>query len=241
MPKTTSFTSAVEQDVHVISSIPRAKLGEKTVTADGRVYRYAKAGAVDLAPGKLVVAATAVANHENIAVASAAAVGDTQITVTLGATLATANQYSEGFMVVNDAAGEGIAYKIKSHPAANASASLVVTLEDPIKVALTTSSEVSLMKNLYDGLVISVTDQADAAVGIPNVTVTASYYFWVQTGGVCSALADEALTAGVALTTGTGVAGAVEALDAAGEQEIGVALQAGVDTEYRLIELTLDK
>lgn len=240
MPKTTGYASAVEQGVHETSSVARAKLGEKVQTADGRVYRYAKNAGTALAAGKLCVAATPVANHTNIAVAAAADVGATSITVTLGATAAAANLYAEGFVVVNDAAGEGIAYKIKDHGAGASAGDMVINLEDPIVVALTTSSEVSLVKNTYDSVVISATDQADLAVGIPNVAVAADEFFWLQTGGTCSALADEAITAGLSLTIGTSVAGAVEAADLVGEQVIGVATDAAVDTEYRRIELRID-
>jgi hypothetical protein len=97
-----------------------------------------------------------------------------------------------------------------------------------------------LDKNPWSAAVISVTDQADMPVGIPNVTITAAYYGWLQTKGVCSAFADESITAGLSLTTGTGVAGALEALDAAGEPLVGVALVAGVDDEYRAVSLMID-
>lgn len=241
MPKTTSMAQMVEQDVHTTSAEPRAKLGDKVMTADGRVYRYAKAGGTALDAGKLVVAADEVANHTNIVAGADAAVGATEITVTLGATAATVNQYAEGFVVINDAAGEGIAYKIASHGAADGATDLVIKLEDPIQVALTEdTSEVSLVKNIYDSVVISAVDQADAVVGVPNVAVAADEYFWVQTGGVCAVLADEAVAKGLAVTTGTGVAGAVEAVDAAAEPIIGYAIQALVDTEYRPVRLVLD-
>lgn len=240
MPKTTSLVQAVEQDVHTISDVPRANLGDKAITADGRVYRYAKAAGTALAPGKLCVAATPVANHENITVAAAVAVGETTVTATLGATAATAGDYDGGYMVVNDADGEGIAYQIKHSSAADSGGVITIELEDTVRVALTTSSQVSLQKNLYKDVVISAADQADCAVGVPNVDVTANYYFWLQTGGTCSVLADEAITQGLAVTIGSSVVGAVEGLDGAGEQQVGIAITAGVDTEYRAVRLTLD-
>lgn len=240
MTQTTSLVQAVEQDVHEISEYPKAKLGDKTITADGRVYRYAKAAGTALDAGKLCVAATPVANHENIAVAAAVAVGETTVTATLGATAATAGDYDEGYMVVSDAAGEGITYKIKHSGAADASGVITIELEDAVKVALTTSSEVSLYKNLYKDVVVSATDQADIAVGVPNVAVTANYYFWAQTGGMCAVLADEIIAQGSAATIGTGVAGAVETVDAVAEPIVGYAVTAAVDTEYRPLRLTLD-
>ena len=162
------------------------------------------------------------------------------MTITLGATAATVNQYAEGYLIINDVDGEGIAYKIRSHPAADSGATLTIELEDPIKVALTTSSQASLTYNPYDNVVISATDQADLPIGIPNIAVTAAYYFWVQTGGVCSAWADEAYAKGAALTIGTGVAGQLEAVDAAGEPQLGICHETAVDTEYRSVFLTLD-
>jgi hypothetical protein len=216
-------------------------VGIKGVTRDGRVYRYTQAGAGGaLAPGKLAVAATKADNHENILVASAAAIGATSVTVTLGATAATANQYAGGYMVVNDATGEGIAYPISGHPAADASASLTVKLAKPVQVALTTSSEITLLKNPWSGAVISVSDQLDMPVGVPNVNIPLSEYGWLQTRGVAAVLADETLAAGEMVTIGSSVAGAVEELDGVGEALVGVAIQPGVDTEYRAVYLQID-
>lgn len=227
-------------DIYDTSSSAELPVGTLGFTKDGRKFRYSLAGGVTLAAGKLCVAATVVANHQNMAVASAAAVGVNTVTVTLGATAATENQYAGGYLTINDVDGEGISYLVAGHPAADASGSLVVTLVDEVQVALTTSSQASLDKNPWHSAVISVTDQADMPIGIPNVAITNAEYGWIQTHGVCSALADEAITAGAAITTGTGVAGAVEALDAAGEPDIGYALVAGVDTEYRAVYLTID-
>lgn len=228
------------QDIAKVSSDALTNLGQVGVTPDGRIFRYAKAGGTALDPGKLCVAATVVANHENIAVASAAAVGATEVTVTLGATAATENQYAGGHLIINDAAGEGTAYLISGHPAADASASLVVSLAEPVRVALTTSSEASLQKNPWDSVVISATDQADMPVGIPVVSIAASNYGWIQTGGVAAGLADETLAVGSELTIGSSVAGALEVVDAVAEPIVGKAIQAGVDTEYRAVFLTLD-
>ncbi len=217
------------------------QLGTLVQTPDGRKFRYARAGASNLAAGKLVVAATQVADHTDLSVA-AAAIGDTQVTVTLGSTGVTADQYANGFLIVNDGTAEGTIYTIASHPAADASATVVVNLSQPLAAALAASgtSQVSLVKNTYADVVISATDQADLAVGVPPVAVTAGYYFFCATGGDAAVLGDEAVTAGLAVTIGTGVAGAVEALDAAGEQQLGIAKQALVDTEYQTVFLTLD-
>lgn len=228
----------IPQGIYEESSTSKGQLG--TVRrVGGRTFVYAKAGAAALGIGMVSVHPTPAANHQNVAVAVAAAVDADNVTVTLGATAATLNQYEDGYLVVSDATGEGTAYKIRSNPAADASASLKLTLYDRVHTALTTSSECCLIPNPYNGTVIAVTDQADGCAGVPIIGITANYYYWSQTGGICPVLADENVTQGSLLTFGTSVAGAVEAQDAAGEHILGYAYIALVDTEYRPAFLTI--
>lgn len=236
----TGFLQLASQDIRKISDTKQHRLGAVGVTRDGRVYRYSQAGGTTLAPGKLAVAATVDSNVTNKTVAATVAAGVRQVVIDAGGAI-TANAYADGFLTINDATGEGITYAVRGNSATSGAAELTVDLDEPVEVGLTVDvSEASLTKNPWDDVVISVVDQADMPVGVPNVSITNAYYGWVQTRGVCSVLADEAITAGLAVTTGTGVAGAVEALDAAGEPQVGVAIVAGVDTEYREIYLTVD-
>ena len=131
-------------------------------------------------------------------------------------------------------------YKIKSHPAASASATLTVELYDGLAVALAGTEECDLVASPYTGVVISNVDQADLPIGVPLVAVTASYYFWAQTRGPAAVLMDEAIGRGDTVTIGTAVAGAVEAQDAIAEPIIGHMLEAGVDTKYNQVFLTIE-
>ena len=74
------------------------QLGVRAVTGDGREFHYVQAGGTALVPGKLQQASAQVANHQNLTPTAATAVGDTSITVTLGGTAATANQYLGGWV-----------------------------------------------------------------------------------------------------------------------------------------------
>lgn len=211
---------------------------------DERRFRFAKNGAAALARGKLCVAATEEANHINLTVAAAAAVGDKSVTVTLGATQVAADDYAQGYLYIETLTGSGQTYRIRGHTAAASAASLTVELYDELRAALDTTSTAHLLKHPYDGVVISVTDQLDLPVGVPPIAVTAStatlhYYFWLQVAGPCAVLADEAFGKGAALTTGTGTAGAVEALDAAGEPQIGVAMIGPTDGDYTPVMLRI--
>lgn len=239
MSNLTSDIQIIPQALFSSSSTQNAEVGARAVTPDGRVFRYVKAGGTALVPGKLQQASAIVANHQNMAVQAAAAVGATTVSVTLGATAATANQYAGGMLIINDAAGEGHSYKIKSHPAADASATLAVTLEDAVVVALTTSSEACLIANPYSGVIVNPTTPTASPVGVAIYPVAASQFGWIQTKGLVSALADGAITVGLGIAPSQAVAGAVKAT-ATTLDNIGRAFQAGVDTEYRAVFLSLD-
>jgi hypothetical protein len=229
------------QDGRKISSTRLHQLGSIAETADGRVYRYARAGASNLVSGNLQVNADLIANHTNRGAGAAAAIGAREVSIAVGATAVTLDQYRDGFLTVNDATGEGITYSVNGNSASAGSTSVVVSLNEPVTVALVaTTSELTLKQNPWGDTVISATDQADLAVGVPNVAVTATYYYWAQTRGECAVWADEAVTKGLALTIGTGTAGQVEALDGVGEPQIGIASEALVDTENRSAFLTMD-
>jgi hypothetical protein len=227
---------------HVSGSTQLHQLGSVGVAPDGRTYRYANAGAVDLAPGLLCIAVDITANHEDLAV-NTFAVGDKSITVTLGATAITANEYDGGYVNVTDATGQGIMYQIESAPATDASGSVIIQLKTPIVVAAEAATTVTLVRNKYKDIIVSDGTQADLPVGVPNVAISAGEFGWVQTGGFCSVLNDTTtVVAGQPVTIGDADAGAVEVHNAATEVVVGVCPAGTVAAagEYTAIELTLD-
>lgn len=245
-PRTTSHAQAIEQDVWSESSVQLADLGQKVVTPDGRVYRYCQNGGTALAAGKLVVAGTgfeSVDNHADLATNTAAA-GDKTVTVTLGATAVTANEYAEGQLVINDDTGEGIAYTIGSHLAASASGDVVINLLEPIKTAFGANTTATLVKNKYRDVVIATGGtQTDVPVGVPNIAVTADYYFWAQTGGACAVLQSgtNTPTKGEPVTIGEATNGTVSGRDSIAEPEVGIGLDTAVSGEYNPVYLMIDR
>lgn len=242
MAQFTSDLAINPGNIRTNSSVQEVALGSKAVTPDGRAFRYVKAGATALVPGTVIDAPASVANHTNVAVAAAAAAGATQVTLTLGATAATLNQYAGGVLIINDVDGQGQTFTIKSHPAADASASLVVTLDDdePVVTALTTSSQATLVANQYSGVVIHANTEIAAVVGVAVTAITAAYYGWIQTRGPVSALCNATTAIGnqVAASDTTGTGG-YEIADGI-LPDIGHAITAGVATEYNAIFVTLD-
>ena len=220
------------------SSTQAHNLGERAVSNDGRAFRYVKMGAVAAVPGKLYQAPAEITNHQNLT-PTAAAIGDTSLTVTLGATAATANYYSSGWAVVTVTPGVGYQYKIKSHPAASSSGSLTLQLEDKITVALTTSSRIDLVPNPYSGVVVNPTTATSSPVGVAVTAITASQYGWLQTRGPATLLADGAVTVGTSLAASNAVAGAVEAFTGV-QAPVGIALTGIADTEYGAVLLGIN-
>ncbi len=185
-------------------------LGDQMVDKFGRTFRYVRAGAVALVAGNVLQSPAQVTTHQTMT-PSAAALGATSVSATLGATNAvTADQYAGGLLVVDTTPGNGYAYVIKSHPAAAAAAACVFTLEEPLKVALTTSSRVSLQANPYRGVIQTpVTTLTGAAVGVAVFPAAANEYCWIQTGGPAPVLVAGTPAVGAAVVVPATAAGAV--------------------------------
>lgn len=217
-------------------------VGTRFDLSDGREVTLVKNGAVALVSGVLVQDAAIVPNHQNIAVAAYQAYSangnvPAKVTVTLGATAATANQYAGGFVVVNDANGEGQTLRIASHPAADASATLAITLEDGANTALTTSSEVCLLPAHGMDVIVQPTTVTGAQVGVTLCPIAASAYGFVVSRGIVSCLAGGAIGVGLGISIGS-AAGSVS-VAAATTARLGFAAQAGVDTEYRAVYVNI--
>jgi hypothetical protein len=207
-----------------------------------RIFRYTGIGGVAVTAGKLLQTSAAVPNHRDVAVQAAAAAGVTTITVTLGATAATANQYKDGYIHINDDAGQGQFMRIKSNPAADASATLTLTLYDKVVTALTTSSKADLIGALFNDVVVAPTAETGALVGVTAMDMTADYYGWVQVSGPCSVLTSGTLVLGHPAVRSDTLAGAVEPGDhgTAGENfTVGSVMVVNDDTDNSVINLNL--
>ena len=230
------------QGIYQTSSTAKEALGTRRQLKDGREFVYAKAGAADLAAGKLGVAADVAAGHADEAILAVVAIGTKVLTVTVTAgTAIVANALKDGAFQINDGTGEGYSYPIVSNSAIDASGTDVsLTLSEGIKVALDTTSEFTLVHNPWKGVVEGTT--LGAAVGVPVVAVTTLYYYWAQTRGLANCLMGGTVALGSALMQdNAGVAGAFIIMTGAGVvPQLGyVHGFAGVDTEYQPVMLQI--
>lgn len=233
-----------DQDVRSISSAQGgADLGQIAETSDGRVFAYGQAGASNLSPGKLNQGVAATANHVNRSLGTYVA-GTNQISVTVGATAVTANQYAQGFAVVNAGTGAGQALLISGNTACSSSGTTVVNLADAIITATATAdSKVSLVPNGFANVVIADHTASTAVLpaGVANVAITAAYFGWLQVGGPASVLANGTPASGGSVIPSATTDGAVDVdLAASVQPKVGYCYQTAVSTEYRLVVLTIN-
>lgn len=224
------------------SSTQLMPIGVYAETPDGRGYRYAKVGGTSTVAGKVYAAAAWDSTNQapvgGLAVAVAAAIGDTQVTVTV-ATLA-ANLMAGGYLSTAITGGVGYVYSIKGNTLAATTS--VIYLNDPIVVALSTSSKVTLVKHPYDSIIVSPGGASTGQpVGVANQIITNANYGWIQTYGACSVLSGVATSVslpGVPLTVSATTAGSTIVATAI-LPTIGWAMQLFTATEYDLIYLTI--
>lgn len=229
--------------------------GSKYESADGREFVLVQNAGTALVSGTLIQGPVTIGStHQNLAT-STQAVGDKVVTVTLGGTLATANQYAGGYVVFNAGAGIGQTLKIASHPAGTSSGTVVLTLEDPIQVITASASTKStLILNPYgsgngtdvrtSGVVICPTTLTGPVIGvsfypIPASTTTVASYGLIQTKGLVGLLNDATTAIGLDLMPSANTPGAVQTYVVATKSRVGTSTVAGVTTEVRPVTIQL--
>jgi hypothetical protein len=217
-------------------------LGTMAFSRDGRIFRYCQAGASDLVVGNIVQSAAPVANHL-ANTPPAVAIGDKSFLYTPGATAGAANLYAEGTLMVDTTPGNGYTYGISGHPAIVSATAFLLTLDDPIQVALTASSRVGLHTHPYKNVIQCPTTVTAPAVGGVVAPITATQYGWLQTRGPFAALINGTPAVGVGVVTSATTAGAVDVAAVAAEinvRIIGRTMQVGVSTKNNGILLAID-
>ena len=181
--------TTIKQDLFNESQYPLHRLGQLAVDEWGSRYRYVQAGAVALATGHLLQESAEDTAFRSMVVQAAAAIGDTEINVTLGGTATTANLFDGGELVVESSTGLGQWFRILSHDVA-ASGTCGFVIDRPLKVALTTSSQVSVRKNSYNDVIDFPTTPTGKPLGIALYAMTIAYHGWICSGGDTVALYD---------------------------------------------------
>src|SRR3990167_3421003 len=197
-------------DAFDTNTIQSHQLGTVGYDALFRRYRYAQAGAVALVKGNLLQSPARSTDYTDMAVQAAAAVDARTMEVTLGSTATTANQFTEGTLVISVTPGIGQNFAITGHDVTAASGVCTFNLNEPILTALTTSSKVTVTKNPYDGVIVSPTTRTGITVGVAITAAAINYYCWIGVEGQFGVLSDATVAAvGEGLSPSTSTAGCV--------------------------------
>lgn len=248
-----AVSGSVWDDAHVTQ---KNAIGTRVQIGD-RVYRYCRTDA-DIERGMLVVldpdigpsantsliidASTNYFGDSSDAPASGegGSVGDTQVEVYNGSgENISAGEFSGGFLHITDATGEGYSYAVKDNEAIDDGESGLVTLFEPLVVALDATSEGFLSHSMYYDVEAAAGgdyggDPDQVIIGRANVEATASsdsetQYLWIQTWGPCCLQvgASETLSRGKKIQLGENAAddGLVEDSLVEGAQDLGYALE----------------
>lgn len=233
-------TILAARDLYSSSDVKQESLGQRGEDKFGRKFRYVKAGASNLVVDNVLQSPARDTQFTGLAVASAAAIGATSLSLTNGTTTTTTDQFKYGLAVVSEGTGIGQQFIIQGNTVATSGAALTVTLEDPVRVALDTTSKITLQFNHWSGVIVSPTTRTGKTVGGAIFAIPANNFGWIQTGGMGSALSDATVAAvGEALSPSTTTAGCVTKQVTLLEN-IGVAPILGVSAKVSPIWWSID-
>lgn len=229
------------QPVFSTSTTQLHPLGSRGEDRFGRTFRYCRVGAVDLVAGDAIQAAAQQADHQD-RTPVAAAIEAGAITISLGATAITADDYAEGMAVIDTTPGLGYSYPIRTHLAADASASAHISQLVKgwtIQVALTTVSRVSLYANPYSRVIqMPVTTLTNAIVGVAPYPLDDADFGWLGVHGLFGTLIDGTPAVGNQVGGPSTAAGSL-AIISGTIQSCGVMMDTGQDGKVQGVLWTL--
>lgn len=206
-------------DLYSADTVPTSELGQLVWDGKtGKAFRYVSNGDTALVVGNLVQASVRTAQHENLAIGTAAAVGDAYLQVTNGSTTIVPADFLGGSISVYTAGTVTICdeYTITGISGTlTSSGALKVYTDRPVRYVYSTSATVNLKKSPWANVIQApITTATEMPVGVAIYPIPASangvtYYGWVQTHGVTAMLSSNQ-TAAVGSMLGT------PCLDAAG-------------------------
>ena len=212
----------------------------------GRMWRYCKNGAVALVQAFTVSSEAPSANGEEIVQTGyTASQGDIKFDILL----TTGHNYSnhelaDGILWFNKTASPlGHYYIIKDNIIKTDDTVMTIEIADQggLRAAMAATHELSLIKSPYRDVVVTPTTQEAIVVGVPNVAVTANYYFWAQYRGPCPIISEDTVVIGnpVGYPATPNTAGTCGPIGADTDPIYGVCMSAAADDEPSMIMLNL--
>lgn len=221
--------AGVDVDVTRADSAAKYALGYLIERADGHRFRYSYVGTATNA-GQLVgqtqtTAGAAYGAAVVVAPASAVAVqaeypilpgqvGSHYVQVTIASIAA--DKYEGGYLVTTRGTGVGDTYRIVGNTATGnpTATDLYIKLFEPLKVALTAATGLTIATSIYNDLAASATSSTTVTGVLMSTTTATNKWAWVCTRGEVGCTEDNSLTivAGYQLVASTVTAGSYATL-----------------------------
>lgn len=237
---------------HVDALFP---VGTKMSLPDGRLYRYAEMGGTVGVANKLYQAEVANAGWlVELIVVAHVPYHTSNVDIANTSAAISANDFAEGYQVLQSAAELGNYYVIKEHPAvaSGTPGTGIGAMHPGVKhveaAAVAGGNTQNLYKNLYKDIIIKpASDPTAPIVGIPPHIIAASDWGWVQTRGMASCIYDAtqvAATIGYPAFPDSATVGAFMGSDydtaTADNGVIGWVVYVTTDEDFGLIYLTIE-
>lgn len=224
--------------------------GTLLVYGDGRKFRYAKDSGSGTTKGYVQAGASQEAKiiaETQSTSGGSVEIGDQEIIVDITtASSLPDDDLSQGKLTVDTGTAIGDSYKILSNKVTSTDTLMRVLLETPILTAWSTDTVVDMVRNpWYKTLTFPTSSHGNMAAGVAPITVTASYWYWAQTGGLASVIQDAGDTIVVGEPAGKpgthGTAGGIGLVANDGTDAVwGLTVVAAGAGKYSTIWLTLD-
>jgi len=231
------------QGIYAQAATAKCMLGEYRQTRDGRGWRYGMASET-LTPGKMTHATQLNAYHLDEAIVAAVAIGKSTLDLTISAGKAILeNELRGGYFQIMDGTGQGQNLMIAGNTALLVGGvAIQIALDDPIQIALDTTSEYTLARSPWFDVAFSTTKE-NFATGVPPINMTTDYYGWFQTHGVANCLINGTPAVGSSLIL-SGTEGALDVIAASVDVDVPIVGtiwgSAGVSGEYCPVFLQID-
>ncbi len=232
----------VPQSVYEASTTQVHEIGTKLAEFNtGREFIYAQAGAVQLDLAEMTVGIAPVDGHrETVQTGHTWAIGDLESTVLTTAAV-TADQYKDGWMVVNKGTGISQAYPIATNTAHATTPTVTLKAGHPIVLAVPATAEITLVQTPFLGTIIAPTATVTSSpAGIPLITVAASSFYWSCVKGPAPWLVDtgDTLLIGNDVSIGITAAGTCSIMTTL-KSQLGKVLTVAIAAEPALVYLNL--
>lgn len=207
------------------------RVGQKAKMEDGRAFVFCSTTA-DITAGQAVQAPAVL---EETAIPAAVAAGAYEVGITQASVAA--NAYAGGMLVVILGTGNGYSYKIKKNTASGTADLVTITLYDPIKVALATTDDVTVVPLRSRGVAVGAADKDIVGVAMGTSTAatnSTTNYLWVQYKGIAYGQTCT-VTAGHAIQSAA--SGAWGACDALTDVPCGRSIEPGATNGVVLLNL----